>query len=364
MKALVVEKEKIKENINKLKERASENTKIIAVVKCNGYGLGAVKFTKCLIENGIDFFAVSTVEEALELRKAGIKNDILMLSCTAVKEEIKKLIENNIILSIGSKEDIETVESVAEEKKVKVRVHLKIDTGMGRYGFTVAQKEELIDTLKKLRNIKIEGTFSHFSSSYYDDKYTKMQFDKFLEIVEILKDNNIDTGMLHICNSAAFIKYPEMHLDAVRIGSAFLGRLAFLDDLKLNQIGYLQAKVTEIKEIEKGSYISYSNAYKTKKKTKVAIVPCGYTEGFNLTIGKDMFREIDKVRNVFRATKELFKKEKIVIKIANKNCEVLGRVGTHHVVCDITNKDINIEDNVIMKINPKYVDTSVSRVYK
>ena len=135
MRKLVIEKEKIKDNIKKLKEYASEKTRIIAVVKCNGYGLGAVEFTKCLIENGIDFFAVSTVEEALELRKAGINNDILMLSCTAVKEEIKKLIENNIILSIGSKEDIETVESVAEEKKVKVRVHLKIDTGMGRYGF-------------------------------------------------------------------------------------------------------------------------------------------------------------------------------------------------------------------------------------
>ena len=360
----MVEKEKIKENINKLKAHASEKTRIIAVVKCNGYGLGAVEFTKSLIENGIDFFAVSTVEEALELRKAEIKNDILMLSCTAVKEEVEKLIENNIILSIGSEEDIETIESVAEEKKVKVRVHLKIDTGMGRYGFTLNQKEELIGSLKNIKNIKIEGTFSHFSSSYYDDKYTKMQFDKFLEIVEILKNNNIDTGMLHICNSSAFIKYPEMHLDAVRIGSAFLGRLSFPNSLGLNQIGYLQTKVTEIKEIEKGSYISYSNAYKTKKKTRVAIVPCGYTEGFNVTIGKDMFREIDKVRNVFRATKDLFKKEKIMIKIADKNCEVLGRVGTHHVICDITNKNINIEDNVIMKINPKYVDTSINREYR
>lgn len=364
MKELVIEKEKIKENINKLKKYASKNTKIIAVVKCNGYGLGAVELTKCLIENGIDFFAVSTVEEALELRKAGINNDILMLSCTAIKYEVEKLIQNNIILTIGSKEDIQIIETVAEENKVKVRAHLKIDTGMGRYGFTVAQKEELMDSLKNLRNIKIEGTFSHFSNSYYDEKYTKLQFDKFLEIVEILKKNNIYTGILHICNSAAFLKYPEMHLDAVRIGSAFLGRLTFPNNLELNQIGYLQTKVTEIKELEKGSYISYSNAYKTKKKTKVAIVPCGYTEGFNITTGKDMFREIDKVRNVVRAAKELFKKEKIMLEIADKNCEVLGRVGTHHVVCDITNKDINIEDNVIMKINPKYVDTSVSRVYR
>jgi len=364
LRTLVVEKEKIKENTKKIREYASEKTKIIGVVKCNGYGLGAAEITKCLIENGIAILAVSTVEEALELRAAGIENDILMLSCTAIKEDIEKLMENNIIVSIGSKEDIETIEKIAEEKNIQVRAHLKIDTGMGRYGFTVTQKEEMIESLKKIKNIKIEGTFSHFSSSYYDEKYTKMQFDKFLETIEILKNNNIETGMLHICNSAAFIKYPEMHLDAVRIGSAFLGRLSFPNDLKLNQIGYLETKVTEIKEIEKGSYISYSNAYKTKKKTKVAIVPCGYTEGFNLTRDKDMFREIDKVRNISRATKALFKKDKIIIKIADKDCEVLGRVGTHHVVCDITNKNIKIEDNVIMKINPKYVDTSINREYR
>lgn len=364
MRTLVVEKNNIKENTQKLKEHASGKTKIIAVVKCNGYGLGAVEITKCLIENGIEMFAVSTVEEALELRKAGITNEILMLSCTAIREDIEKLVENSIILSVGSNEDIEKVERIAEEKNMQVRVHLKIDTGMGRYGFISSKKEKIVEELKNIKNIKVEGTFSHFSNSYSSEKYTKIQFKRFLETVELLKKNNIETGMLHICNSAAFIKYPEMHLDAVRIGSAFLGRLSCSNELNLKRVGYLETKVTEIKELERGSYISYSNAYKTKKKTKVAIVPCGYTEGFNLTIDKDMFREVDKIRNISRAAKDLFKKEKIVIKIADKDCEVLGRVGTHHVVCDITNKNINIEDNVIMKINPKYVDTSVNREYR
>ena len=364
MRILVVEKEKINENINKIKSCLSEKTQIIGVVKSNGYGLGTVEITKCLIENGINIFAVSTVEEALELRGAGIENDILMLSCTAIRKDIEKLIDNNIILSIGSNEDIGITEKVAKEKNIYVRAHLKIDTGMGRYGFVDIYKENLIDSLKKMSYIKIEGTFSHFSCSYCNEKYTKMQFDKFLEIIRELKKNNIETGMLHICNSSAFIKYPKMHLDAVRIGSAFLGRLSFSNDLNLQPIGFLETKVAEIKEIEKGCYIGYSNAYKTKKNTKVAIVPCGYTEGFNLTTDKDMFRKIDKIRNVSRATKDLFKKDRIIIKIADKNCEVLGRVGTHHVVCDITNKNIKIEDNVIMQINPKYVDTSIYREYR
>ena len=144
MRILVVEKEKINENINKIKRYASKKTQIIGVVKSNGYGLGIVEITKCLIENGINIFAVSTVEEALELREAGIENDILMLSCTAIRKDIEKLIENDIILSIGSNEDIQIIEKVAKEKNIYVRAHLKIDTGMGRYGFIDIYKEKLL----------------------------------------------------------------------------------------------------------------------------------------------------------------------------------------------------------------------------
>lgn len=367
MKKVIIEKQKLEENIQKINEIAkinNEKVKIIAVVKCNGYGLGAIEYTKILIENGIETFAISTIEEAIQLRKAGIENDIIMLSGTAIKEELEILIENNIILTIGSKEDIEIIENIAEEKNMEIKVHLKIDTGMGRYGFIYNQPEELINNLQKIKRIKIEGTYSHFSNSYYDKKYTEEQFKRFNEIVAKLKENSIETGMLHICNSSAFIKYPNMYLDAVRVGSAFLGRLSSKSDIRLNKIGYLETEVAEIKEIEKGSYISYSNAYKAKRKTKVAIIPCGYDDGFNITTGKDMFRIIDKLRNISRALKDLFKEQRILIKINNENCNVLGRVGTHHIICDITNKDINIGDKAILKVNPKYVDSSINREFR
>lgn len=367
MKTLIIEKEKLKENIEKIKEiteKSNQQVKIIAVVKCNGYGLGAIEYTKCLIDNGIEIFAVSSVEEAIQLREAGIEKEILMLSGIAIKEEVEKLIENNIVLTISSKEDIDIIESIAEEKDLQIRVHLKIDTGMGRYGFVYNQIEQLIENLKKAKNIKIEGTYSHFSNSYYDKKYTEEQYRRFTKTIEILKENNIETGMLHICNSSAFIKYPNMYLDAVRIGSAFLGRLSCKSDIKLDEIGYLETRVVEVKELEKGSYVSYSNSYKTNKKTKIALIPCGYDDGFNITTGKDMFRKVDKIRNISRAIKDLFKKEKILIKINDENCEVLGRVGTHHIVCDITDKDISIGDKVILKVNPKYVDSSTNREFR
>ena len=162
MNTLVIEKQDLTHNIEQIKKFANKTgkddkgnpIKIIAVVKGNGYGLGIIEYTKFLIDNGISFFAVATMEEAIKLRKAGIKEEILMLSSTAIKEDIEQLVQNNIILTIGSKEDVEVVSKVGEEQNKIIRTHLKIDTGFGRYGFVYSNRDEMIEALKKMKNIK------------------------------------------------------------------------------------------------------------------------------------------------------------------------------------------------------------------
>ena len=235
MSTLVINKKDLLKNIERIKELVEKNgkddkgnsLKIIAVVKANGYGLGIVEFTKILIDKGIKSFAVATKDEAYILREAGIKEEILLLTPNSNKEDIKKLIDNDIILTLSSKEDAKSIESVGKELNKKIRVHLKIDTGFGRYGFIYSNREEMIETLKPLENIKIEGTYSHFSVSFFDEKYTKLQFERFINVIEVLKMNEIETGLLHISNSSAFVKFPYMNLNAVRIGSAFLRKAIF-----------------------------------------------------------------------------------------------------------------------------------------
>lgn len=374
MKVLRINKEDLKHNINIIKsivkrsavDDKGKSPKIIGVVKGNGYGLGLVEFSKFLIKNGIKILAVSSVEEALELKRAKIDNDVMLLSGTSIRTDLMKLVNKDVIISLTSFEDIEVLNRILKNKDKVQRVQIKIDTGFNRYGFKYEDLDKLIEVLKsdESKKLKIVGTFSHFSYSYSQNKEnTQKQFDLFINSVEKLKKNNIDTGDLHICNSSAFLKYPEMHLNAVRVGSAFLGRLQIENKYNLRKIGKLYTNICEIKSVRKGDTIGYSCSEKIKKNSRIAIAQIGYIDGLNSGKYNDTFKIIDKIRILKNAFFDIFKDKHIYYKINGSKCRVLGKIGMNHIVLDIKGKDVKINDEIEIDISPLNVNTNIRREY-
>ena len=363
MNTLIINREDLTHNINAIKNEVDmDKYTLIGVVKKNGYGLGLKEYSNFLINNGIKILAVATVEEAINLRIINDKIDILNMSSTSLKEELEELIDNNIIITIGSKECAKIVNEIAKNGK-QIRAHIKVDTGMGRYGFM--EENELVNSIKNLdEKVKVEGIFSHFAIAYYkNNKYTINQYNRFMSFINALEKENINITLKHICNSAAFINYPEMRLNCARIGSAFLGKIEAENNLNLREIGILKSNVTELKILPKDFYVGYLNTYKTKKQTEAAIISIGYGNGYNMIMKNDMFRFVDKLRNLKNILFSLLKKQQIQVTINGKSYPIIGRVGMFHITVDVTGGNVKIGDEVLLKSNPLYIDSAIRREY-
>lgn len=369
MKKLEISKKDLKNNIEIIK-KMNNNTpgkvkpEIIAVVKANGVGLNLIQYSKFLVKNGINTLAVAVTEEAIRLReKAKIETDIIMLSPTGLKEEIETLIKNNIILTVGSYYEFELIKEIGKKlNKKNIRIYIKIDTGFARFGFLYNDLENIIKVFENAEKVKIEGIYTHFSKPE-DEKWTKIQFKRFIECVDYIKNKGYNTGKLHAASSTAFIKYPEMRLDAVRLGSIFQGRtLKKIDGLI--KIGTFKTYIVEIKTLPKGYNISYGKIYKTKKITKVATIPVGYVDGFNKDKKRDDFTLKNNLISVGMEIKKIFKDNSLKVKINNRYYKVLGRIGMYHAIIDITSgEDIKVGDEVIINITPLQANDEIRREY-
>lgn len=363
MKALEINSKDLEHNINKIKERA-KNSKIIAVIKGNGYGLGLIEFSSFLINRGINYLAVSSVEEALELKVNNLEAKVLCLVATSDEKELEELLDKDIIITIGNYEVARKLNKIAILKNKKAHVHLKIDTGFARYGFRYDNKDNILKTINNCTSLFIDGVFSHFSCAYFkNDNYTRIQFNRFLEVKIFLENNNIKVDMYHICNSSAFLKYDDMFMDAVRIGSAFLGRISVKNEIDLKKIGILKSNIVEIRNVEKNEPIGYSNSEIAKKSIKLAIVPVGYADGFNVGVKNDTFKFIDKIRILKNSLQSFFRNDKIYVLIDGRKYPVIGKVGMNHIAVNISGEDIKLNTEVKLEISPILVSSKIRREY-
>ncbi len=362
MKALVIEKEKLLHNINVIK--GMTDSTIIAVLKGNGYGLGILEYAKLLRENSIDFFALSELNDAVMLRENGFDSKLLLISSTSLEDEADKLVANDIIPTVGSVNSAIAINSAAKKLDTVAKIHLKIDTGFGRFGFTWDKPEEIASLFKDLENITIDGTYTHLSFAFEKKPKSSLeQFNKFNKCIEGLKSEGINPGILHIASSSAFLRFPQMHLDAVRVGSAFLGRIPVQNNVGLKKISYMKSNIIEMKELPEKHFIGYANTFKTKIKTTIGIIPVGYMDGFGVEKSRDTYRFMDVLRYMYNDLKSLNKK--FYVRLGNdKQVPILGRISMFNIVVDLTGTEAKIGDEVYLDVNPILVESTIERKFE
>ena len=277
----------IRYNFRQIKSKT--HSKIMAIIKADAYGHGVKKVAEVLLEEGAYAFGVATADEALELRNLGFTVPILILG-VIFKEEYHKIINEDVSFAVTDMESAVYASETAKKLKKTARIHIKLDTGMGRIGFACTEDNANdIFKISTLENMKIEGVFSHMSKADEEDKtYANRQFEKFTTMCTILEEKGLKIPLKHIANSASIATLPHTHLDMVRSGIITYGLYPSEDvderHISLKPAMTLKSKITHIKTITEDSPISYGGHYTAKKGQKIATVAIGYADGFTRTL--------------------------------------------------------------------------------
>ncbi len=355
----VVQKDMIVSNLNKMR-RHCPTAEVIGVVKGNGYGLGLVPMAKLLCENGVKTLAVSRLDEAVELRKNGITAAILLLSPVFDDASAKAAVENNLIVTVDSIKTATLLNSAADSLQTTATAHIILDTGFARFGFMPGEEADIIDAYKKCASVHFEGVYSHFYNAFSSSSESvKLQISRYNSMVSAIEAAGCFGLKKHICSSAAAVKYPEYHFDAVRLGSALLGRIAVSNTVGLEKVGFMECEIISIKNLPAGHFVCYGAAYKTTRQTRAAVVPLGVCDGYGLSKTEVAFTNKDKFKSLLRKVKHFGKNQSLSCVLNGKKAHVIGKVGLTDLILDVTDVDCVVGDVAAFEFNPTLVNTNV-----
>lgn len=270
-------------NLRQVKAKVGPTVKILSMVKANAYGHGAPAVAKALADEGGYAFGVATLEEAIELRQAGIHQPILVVTGVYL-EQLGQFIEHRLTPVAHDLEAVKLLDRAAQGRGAALNVHIKIDTGMGRLGFLPAEIDSWLPSLKGLKALKIEGVFSHFSrAESVQGDYTQKQLRIFQDVVARLRSQGVAPPLTHLANSAATITLPEAYFDMVRPGIMLYGPYpspAMMSQIELKPVLSWKTRITQLKKVPCGTSISYGQTFVTQRESFIATLPVGYADGY------------------------------------------------------------------------------------
>jgi alanine racemase len=279
-----IDHEALRWNLQQARAKIGPSVKILAMVKANAYGHGAVPVAQTLAEAGADAVGVATVEEGIELRKAGVAAPILVLAGIYL-DQLDQCISHRLTPAMHERDGLKRFDDAVKSRGATVDVHVKIDTGMGRIGLAPAEIEHWLPELKQLKALRIAGIFSHFSTAEsVEGEYTKKQLALFSDLTTKLRAAGIASPLFHLANSAATITQPAAHFDMVRPGIMLYGAYPSTEmatQITLKPVLSWKTRIHQLKKVPAGTSISYGQTYITQRPSLIATLPLGYADGYS-----------------------------------------------------------------------------------
>jgi alanine racemase len=283
-------------NLSKIRERLSHNCSIMAVVKANAYGHGAVEVSRALGQAGVTRLAVASVHEGIALREAGIKGNILVLGAL-LETQIQELFSYRLTPVIHEQRLLHLLAKEAEAANQPISIHIKVDTGMGRLGLPTSELLTFLDAVLRWKSIRIEGFMTHLADSDGDDSsHTEHQLKCFRGLLEQIEQRGMTVPFVHVANSAAIMRYPQSHFSLVRPGIMLYGYHTLPDAVpcpQLQPVLSLRAMVVQLRTIKPGETVSYNRTFVAKRPSTIAVLPIGYADGYNRQLSNKGFVLID-----------------------------------------------------------------------
>ncbi len=279
---LEIDLDAVAHNLKTIRGMMGKNSEIMAVVKANAYGHGAIEISRAALESGATWLGVGALEEGIILRKAGIKAPILLLGITP-EDQVDGLLFYDLVPTVCDFQIVQALSQVATKYKKSAKIHIKIDTGMRRLGIKPGEALDFIKRVKKINNIEIEGLYTHFAAAEEDKSFTDLQFAQYKRVLEELEREGIYVPLKHVANSAAILDLPYTHLDMVRPGITLYGLFPLPETkrpIELKPVAKFKTRIIFIKKVGSGESIGYGRVYITTKQTLVATLPVGYADGY------------------------------------------------------------------------------------
>lgn len=348
----VVEKSAVAENIARIRRQAG-SAAVYAVVKADGYGLGCARLASLCAENGITRFAVTADEEAQTIVRAGISwEEILMLTPVEDARRIETLCRMGVTFTVSCSDDARALSRLWYLTGQRPRAHIKIDTGMGRRGFSPQRPEAIRALYTRFPEIVFTGIYSHLCCGC-DTRQAKRQYARFSKVLAAITEAGIDPGIRHLSASAGLFHHPELNLDAVRVGSALLGRIPEAARFGLRPTGRCYVPVEQVRELPRGATVGYGAGYKTHRPVLAATCPIGARNGFGLVRRAGRLSLRKRVRSLLRTLMtRLTGRGTLYATVHGTACPVLGTVGTETVVLDVSRAACKRGDEAVFDVNP------------